>query len=378
MSKNGTKPNGGPGNGGSRSSQGMRKSPWPDPWSAEWKGETVAEPTVWVLADDRAGNVSQAVGVAEALAWPFEQKAIRYTAFGALPNALRGASLRGVNPDSRADLTPPWPDVVISAGRRTAPIARWIKHQSGGHSYLCHVMWPGSSGIGDFDLVAVPTHDQLSGSRESVVRITGAPHRVSEGKLAIEGTKWNNRFAALKRPFLALVVGGSTKSTDFTAAMASELGRQASVLAEQMGATILVTTSRRTGEAQTQALMQALPTPGYSYLWHPDGKPQDNPYFGFLALADAVVVTGDSVSMVSEACASAASVYVYAPKGLTTPKHDRLLNHLYGLGMAEPLGRHPFSRWDRPRLNAAQEVAALIHRAMIRRLHVAPDSHDGN
>jgi hypothetical protein len=46
--------------------------------------------------------------------------------------------------------------------------------------------------------------------------------------------------------------------------------------------------------------------------------------------------------------------------------------------MAEPLGRHPFSRWDRPRLNAAQEVAALIHRAMIRRLHVAPDSHDGN
>lgn len=376
MSKNGTMKNGGPGKGDSRN-PGTEKAPWPDPWAADWKGETVAEPSVWVLADDRAGNVSQAVGVAEALAWPFSQKTIRYTAFGALPNALRGASLRGVSPQSRAELTPPWPDVVIAAGRRTAPIARWIKRQSGGHSYLCQVMWPGASGIDDFDLVAVPTHDQLSGLRESVVRITGAPHRVSEGKLAIEGAKWSTRFGALKRPLLALVVGGSTKSTAFTTQMAQELGQKVTAMAEEMGATILVTTSRRTGSSQTEALMKALPEPGYSYLWHPDGAPKDNPYFGFLALADAVVVTGDSVSMVSEACASAASVYVYAPKGLTTPKHDRLLSHLFGLGMAEPLGRNPFSRWGRPRLNAAQELAAQIHRAMIRKLHTPSDSPDG-
>jgi mitochondrial fission protein ELM1 len=366
MSRNGTMKNGGQ-NGG-----GVPQPPPADPWSADWKGESVAEPTVWVLADDRAGNVAQAVGVAEALAWPFEQKTIRYGALGALPNALRGASLRGITAASRAELTAPWPDVVIAAGRRTAPIARWIKKQSGGKSYLCQVMWPGSSGITDFNLVAVPNHDQLSGVHNNVVRITGAPHRITEGKLALEGAKWAPRFAALPRPLLAVVVGGSTKRKTFTVDMARDLGQQVSAMAKQMKASVLVTTSRRTGSAQAQALMENLPTPAHSHIWRPEGTAKDNPYFGYLALADAVIVTGDSVSMVSEACACSASVYVYDPAELLSPKHDRLLQNLYGLGMAEPLGRNPFSRWDRPHLNAAAELAGLIHQAMISKLNAPP------
>ncbi|MGB1877529.1 MAG: ELM1/GtrOC1 family putative glycosyltransferase, partial [Rhodospirillaceae bacterium] len=92
--------------------------------------------TVWALTDDRPGNNAQVLGVAQATDWPIEERAIRYTAWGRLPNLLRGASLVGLTDDSCTGLVAPWPDVVIAAGRRSAPVARWIKRQSGGKTKL--------------------------------------------------------------------------------------------------------------------------------------------------------------------------------------------------------------------------------------------------
>ncbi|MBC7905941.1 MAG: mitochondrial fission ELM1 family protein, partial [Rhodospirillaceae bacterium] len=112
---------------------------------------------VWVLADDRAGNVGQCLGVAEALGWPFVVKQIRYGGLGRLPNVLRGASLLGIDGDSAAGLVAPWPRLVIAAGRRTAPVARWIKRQSG--AKLVQIMDPGPGGRAEFDLIAIPAHD---------------------------------------------------------------------------------------------------------------------------------------------------------------------------------------------------------------------------
>lgn len=327
--------------------------------------EDVREPTVWVLADDRAGNVSQATGVAEALGWRFEVKPIAYTLLGALPNGLRGAGLRGVDKASRAGLTDPWPDIVIAAGRRTAPIARWIKRQSQGRTFLCQVMWPGATGCADFDLIAVPTHDDLPGVRPNVLRVTGAPHRVTEARLALEATKWAPRLASLRKPLVALCVGGSTKNRAFTVAMARELGERATRLTAESGGSLMITTSRRTGEAQADALFAASPGVAHAYRWGRDAG--DNPYFGYLALADAIIVTGDSVSMVSEACASPAPVYIFAPPQLVTDKHARLHRHLYALGMAEPL-TGAFGQWEHPPLNAATDIAGMIRLSMAKRM----------
>lgn len=336
-----------------------------EPWNLDRPSDTVTEPTVWVLADDRAGNVSQALGVAEALAWPFEKKDIAYTGWARLPNWLRGASLRGLTPESCETLSHgPWPDVVIAAGRRTAPVARWIKRQSGGKTFLCQVMWPGSWRADDFDLIAVPTHDSLSGMHKNVIRITGAPHRVTEAKLAIEATRWAPRLDGLPKPLVALVVGGTTKNRTFTPEMARSLALHASTITKEMNGTLVVTTSRRTGEEASKALLEALPQAGHVFCWSPEAAASDNPYFGYLALADAIIVTGDSVSMASEACASPAPVYVFDPPELVAPKQARLLRHLYGLGMAEPIERRSSHVWEHPPLNAASEIAALIRASL--------------
>lgn len=326
--------------------------------------DDVREPSVWVLADDRAGNVSQATGVAEALGWKYEAKPIGYTLLAALPNGLRGAGLMGVDAASRQGLVEPWPDIVIAAGRRTAPIARWIKRSSGGRTYLCQVMWPGAAGAAEFDLIAVPTHDDLPGIHPNVLRVTGAPHRVTEARLALEATKWAPRLNHLRKPLVAVCVGGSTKNRKFTPAMARELGERAARLARDCGGSLLVTTSRRTGTAQAEALFAAMPDVAHAFRWGQDTG--DNPYFGYLALADAIIVTGDSVSMVSEACASPAPVYVFAPPPLVSEKHARLHRHLYALGMAEPL-TGSFGQWEHPPLNAAADIAKIIRVSMARR-----------
>lgn len=83
------------------------------------------------------GNVNQALGVAEALDLPHEVKDIRYTRFATLPNIVRGASTLGLTGDTIANLKAPWPDIVIGAGRRVAPVARWIKRRPPGGPFWC-------------------------------------------------------------------------------------------------------------------------------------------------------------------------------------------------------------------------------------------------
>jgi len=320
-------------------------------------------PTVWALADDRAGNRSQCLGVADALGLAYEVKELRYGMGAALPNALLGASFAGLDGASRAGLSPPWPDLVIAAGRRTAPVARRIKRLAGGRAFLAQVMNPGA-GARDFDLIAAPRHDRPR-SGANVVFITGAPHRLTRARLEAAAAEWRGRFDDLPKPWIALIVGGSTRRRRFTEAMARELAARASKMALKAGGSLLVTTSRRTGAA-TEALLAAVNAPARVHRWPGDkdgdkeaGAEDDNPYAGYLALADAVIVTGDSVSMCSEACATAAPVYIFAPPALTIAKHARLHAELFEKGYARPL-LGSLDHWSHPPLNAAADVAAAI------------------
>jgi mitochondrial fission protein ELM1 len=309
---------------------------------------------VWVLADDRAGNVGQCLGVAEALEMPFEIKEVRYGRLGGLPNLLRGASLTGVTPQTIQALTPPWPRIVIAAGRRTAPVARWIKRRSG--AFLAQIMDPGPGGRGEFDLIAVPNHDGGTLVGANVLAVTGAPHRVTRTKLAEAAALWTPRFAALPRPWVAVIVGGSTRRRPFTEDMAGQLGARVAALAPH--GSLLVTTSRRTGQKPEQSLLAAMPKPGFLHRW---GQAGDNPYFGFLALADALVVTGDSVSMACEACGTDKPVYLYSPPGWVVTKHARLHAELFAAGFARALEDGTrLESWTHPALNAAQDIAAAI------------------
>lgn len=323
-------------------------------------------PAVWVLTDDRPGNNAQVLGVAQALGQPIQEKSLRYSTFARLPNLLRGATLAGVSEDSRAPLSAPWPDLVIAAGRRSAPVVRWIKGQSGGKTKLVQLMFPGRAGRRDFDLIVVPEHDDNAAVEgwPNVLSIVGAPSLITPSLLEDEAVRWRDRFDSLPRPYMALIVGGATRRRPFSREQASELGAQVSRLAKASGGSVLLTTSRRTGREAEQALIQSIPEPRSTFLW---GQAGENPYLGYLALADAIIVTGDSVAMCAEACATETPVYIHAPHGSVSAKHARLHQRLYDLGHARPLadiGEEGLKDWSHPSLNPAHDIAESIKRLM--------------
>ncbi|HEC91067.1 MAG TPA: nucleoside-diphosphate sugar epimerase [Alphaproteobacteria bacterium] len=316
-------------------------------------------PATWLLIDDRAGNASQVRGVGEALGVRLEIRDIAYSAAGALPNIVLGASFHGLTASSRVNLVAPWPDLIIAAGRRTAPVARYIKEKNRGKTFLVQLMNPGDTGIDDFDLICVPRHDRRP-PRANQMEITGAPHRVTEAVLAEAAGKWADKFTHLAEPRIALLVGGSTKRRKFTPEMALELAALADRTASAAAGSLLVSTSRRTDGQAADALAGALSVPHCVYRWGDEGE---NPYFGYLGCSSAVIVTGDSVSMCSEACATTGPVYIFAPKKLTVAKHGHLHRELYELGHARPLDG-TFTAWEHPPLNAARAIAAEIRKRM--------------
>ena len=312
------------------------------------------EPRIWALIDDRAGNVSQCLGVVEALGGSYEERRLEYSLLALLPNALLGATFLGLKPVSQGQFTEPWPDLVIAAGRRTAPVARKIKRLSGHTSKIVQIMDPGPAATAEFDLIAIPRHDVVTRGRNTMI-ITGAPHRVTPARLNEASQTWRNRFEHLPKPWIALIVGGSTRRRSFHAAIASELGRMASTMAQESGGSLLITTSRRTGAAADKLLAE-INVPNFSYQWGDHGE---NPYMGYLAEADSIVVTGDSVSMCSEVCATDKPVYIYAPKSLITAKHARFHQSFYQEGYARPF-TGVYEEWTHSPLNAADDIAAVI------------------
>ena len=325
----------------------------------------MAHKHVWLLIDDRAGNKSQVLGVARALGLPFEIKNIEYTAAAALPNYMLMASFSMLTQSCRVNLASPWPDIVIAAGRRTAPVARRIKDLSNGKTFLVQIMHPGSTGEDDFSLICVPRHDGM-GEAENRFTMTGAPHGVTAESLAEAQQTWAGKFDHLPSPRVALIVGGDTKRKKFTPDMARELGTRAAQLAHDAGGSLLVTTSRRSTPEATAALIEALgaggDVPANVFKWGDEG---DNPYMAYLAQADHIIVTGDSVSMCSEACATGRPVYIFAPKKMISHKHAKLHQDLYAQGFARPFdGLETLEPWSHAPLNAAFDVADELRKRL--------------
>lgn len=294
------------------------------------------EKKVWILIDDRAGSNSQARGVAKVLGWPSEEKEIVYNNWAKLPNFLKGATLIGIKKESRNNLSAPYPDLVISASRRTAPVARWIKKRSLGKTRIVQLMHPGNSGLGDFDRVFIPDHDRGKKMGKNVLKVIGCAHKITPDVLVEAKAKWQPEFSALPQPRTAVIIGGAIKSAPFSMENAEALAQQIKKYKQKYGGSILITTSRRTGKAAQDRIMQELKgIPAHTYLWGVDKG--ENPYCGYLACADDIIVTGDSVSMCCEACGTGKKVLIFSGARWLTPKHERFIKSLYYKNYAFPL-----------------------------------------
>ncbi len=308
----------------------------------------------WILGSGLIGHETHCDGVARELGLdPARKRVPTKGLFAAIspygPIAPRDA------PHRRDSLiAPPFPDIAIASGRKTVPYLRRLRAASGRRVFTVFLQNPGV-GAGLADVIWVPEHDRLRG--ENVVVTLTSPHPLRPALLADARQSPDPRLARLPGPRAALVLGGPsahhTYMPDDNAALA---GIARTLLAQ--GYSVMATPSRRTAPETLAAVRQALASgPDRAFLWDGAGA---NPYLHMVAIADALVVTGDSVNMVGEALATRAPVYVYEPTG----GHSKVRGYLDRL-MARGLVRRwagEIEDWSHEPVDATNVIAAEIAR----------------
>lgn len=311
-------------------------------------------PQIWVLHDGKIGMANQVTGLAEALGWPITEKRLEIRApWRYLAPRLWLASHRAIDP-AGARLEPPWPDVVIACGRNSIVPARLIKRQSGGKTFWVQIQDPRFA-RSEIDLIVAPQHDPAAG--DNVFSTLGAVHRVTPEKLRADAVRWASTFAALPRPLVAVLIGGDNAVYRLTETMFGSLCDRLVALAKS-GVGLAITPSRRTGEAQRRMLEKRLA--GHNaFIW--DGK-GDNPYFAMLGAADAIIVTADSVSMISEAASTGKPVHIIELEG-GSAKFTRFHQAMRDAGITRPFNG-TLDEWHYPPLDDTARAAVEIRRRL--------------
>ena len=300
-----------------------------------------------ILTEPYAGLQTQARGLAEAAgldAAIVELKPARpwrWISARAWPFPLRAVPL------------PPIGDgVLISAGGTAAVIAAALRSPSRPVVQIQHPR----IGPSRFDLIVVNRHDGLTGKNVVVTRT--ALHTMTPQRLAEAAALWAPRLAHLPRPLVAVLVGGSNGRFRLNRAAAETMAGQLTHMMRTDKVGVALTPSRRTAPEVRDILAAALEPLG-GWTWD---MADDNPYAGLLALADAIVVTEDSVSMVSEACATRAPVLLAELPGRS--RRIRLFNNMLEQdGRVRPFAGQ-FEHWEVEPIDDTPMAGAEVRRRL--------------
>jgi mitochondrial fission protein ELM1 len=316
---------------------------------------TSTMPMVWSISDGAAGNQRQAEALAGALGFHARDLSVcvrePWNSFA--PRLTLGAH-HAIRDGSGARLAPPWPEIAIGCGRRAALATRLLRRWSGGRTFTVQILDPRID-THAFDIVIAPRHDRIDGA--NVITSIGALSPVDAAWLALGRASFPD-LATLPAPRAAVLIGATNNAQTLDARYFAALAERLRARHASEGGSFLVTTSRRTPHEAAQYLRATFATLPGRFWSSPDDGP--NPYAGFLAWSDRIVVTPDSVNMLSEACATGKPVSTFAPRpigGKLAAFHRELSasGHLRSIDDTSP-------RTPTPPLEETREIAELVRR----------------
>ncbi|WP_120498804.1 mitochondrial fission ELM1 family protein [Kiloniella sp. EL199] len=315
----------------------------------------------WAVSDGRAGIEANCLGLAAAMGLSPVIHHVQMKSFWKwlppslipLHTSIYDASAFSPKNAPKAKGKPKdnWPDIIIGCGRQVALFTALVRKLSMGKTFAIQIQDPKVS-PNLYDLVITPEHDRLRSP--NVLATCGALNKITPDLLERGKEELTPRITHLPRPLVAVLIGGKSKAYDLTADIIHQLGNKLQKLHQQTGCGFLVTTSRRTGqdnEALLSNYLKDLP----AFAW--DGQ-SPNPYFGFLGSADAIVVTSDSVNMVTEAASTGRPVFTVDLQG-GNKKFDRFHRKLRDDGIIRPF-TGTLDSWHYPPLCESQRVAKII------------------
>lgn len=306
--------------------------------------------TCWVITEGIAGTENQCLGLAEALCLEPAVKRIKLNPPWAwlTPYLRIGNSLAISNKGDK--IAPPWPDIAICSGRKSIPAALYIKKASKGKTFVIQIQDPRCPPE-LFDMVIAPSHDPIKG--DNVYNILGGLNRINTDKLHHENQKFPPFFKDEGRKKIAILLGGKSKAHHFSNQDIGRLIEQFLGLAKQYN--LMVTASRRTEPQHKEALLEALGNHPHIHFY--DGGPE-NPYFAYLARANIILVSADSVSMISEALTCGKPTYIIEMNG-GGKRLDLFHKHIFEQGYARQFRGH-VEEFETPHLNETQRMAKVI------------------
>ncbi len=312
----------------------------------------------WVVTAGVAGMENQCLGLAHALGF---QPKIKHVAMRSpwkqLAPTLRLGLFHAFS-EASDSLLPPWPDVMIASGRAGAAACLLARNNSGydgrKKTFTVYIQNPRIN-PSHFDLVALPLHDGVGG--ENVISTRGSLHCVTPELLEKETEKFKAALSLLPTPRIAVLIGGSNSVYRLTPTEMEPLAKQLADLAKETGGSLMVTTSRRTGEENIKILQEGLQTVPH-FLWAGE---RPNPYYAFLGLADSILVTEDSVNMTSEACSTGKPVHIIGLEG-GSKKFNRFHHVLRKDGLTRPF-QGKLENWSYEPLRDVELVAERIREA---------------
>lgn len=289
-------------------------------------------PSIWCVADGRAGILNQTLALSAALAEPERVADLAHIRSDAhrdaplilqpqgwqlpLPPNLWPAPLDALPADQRAQLASPWPDIWIAAGRRSIPYSRLMQKLSGGKTFVAQTQNPRVD-LSSFDLVIPPEHDGVKGP--NVFPIVGPPVWFSQQRIADAQTEFSHLKAAAGQKVL-VSIGGDSKNYRMTEQNVSQIEGALNRLARDR--TFWITVSRRTPE-HARVRLRRLASTIDAVFWENEQRDGPNPYVAFLSMCDVAMVTCESANMIADPAFFAKPVHLLKLDG-GSPRFDKL------------------------------------------------------
>ncbi|MCH9754095.1 MAG: mitochondrial fission ELM1 family protein [Alphaproteobacteria bacterium] len=315
----------------------------------------------WVIANEQSGFLSQALGLAEALGVDFVKKTfIRKFPFSFLPLSflLSRSPSEFLTQDSDI-MDEPWPDIVIASGSKSINIARYIRETSKKKTYTVYIQDPRIS-PDNFDMIFSMYHDKIEG--KNVCKTNMSLHRITDVKLEEEKKKYSYIFEEMTTPFHSVLVGGITKNYKMNKTQSRDLVNKIQKIIQLNNGTTLITTSRRTPKYMVSLLDKHFGTHKRVYITNPE---KENPYFAMLAISDKIFVTNESVSMISEACATGKEVYLIELLGMNRDKLNIFARNLINQRWVSNFKGHHTTPPNAIKYNETQRAANLLKEKLI-------------
>ncbi|MCC8406324.1 MAG: mitochondrial fission ELM1 family protein [Rickettsia endosymbiont of Ecitomorpha arachnoides] len=399
---------------------------------------------IYVLADDRTGNTHQAIALAEKLTvllhgsknapgvipWldhdiqkkikedriPLQARGmtteksihtttsklatdytlikLQYNCLAKLPNFLLKYYPIHIKSELLQDImAKPLPDMIITAGRRTAVLAFYLKKKFKDIK-LIQIMQPNLP-YNTFDAVILPYHDQrhckildvipakagiqkkvlevldscfrrndIGKSRNDIektmkiIPINGAINNVTE-KFAAANFELQKHYPNLKQ-FIAVIIGGNNKKFNFNEDEAILFSSLLNKIYTNQQIPFFISFSRRTPQAVKSIIKNNMPSS--TIIYDPNEDTGYNPYIAMLANAKYIISTADSISMCSEAASSGKPLYIFCPSNFNSSKHKIFIKQLVEQKIAKTFDESVtmLEEYSYQPLNEAERVAEII------------------